>query len=368
MNQFTLSSIKRWITFLMLFLGIYYNSEAQSITIGGLSYNINTYLKTARVTSTGFLNHVSIPSTIVYENEKYTVKGIGDSAFSSKIESITIPSTITTLSGYIFRSCTSLKSVHIDDSDTSITIGWVETSYESGLYNSVFENCPIEELYIGRNFYFDQNSSAKYPYTTYPGRYGYTPFKNAGMRVTLGPKVSWIPSNAFRVNPPHELICLNPSGMSIGSESIKKESSNTHTLYVPYNTTDIYGTSLSQYFSTVKELVYDDNVIYIPIGENTCEARQHPINTPEAITIASSVEIDTETYSVVRIADGAFNDNTNLTSVTFPSSVKEIGKNAFRNCQKLSAINFNGQQVIGMPLLNYVGTEASPWGTTVKVP
>lgn len=354
MNQFTLSSIKRWITFLILFLGIFYKADATVVIYrDGLMYALEESTKTASVAAGSdkkSLVNVSIPQTIVYEDVEYTVTGLGNSqSFSNcvNLESISFPSTFTKISGYYqFGGCTSLKSVHIDDADTPIEIGW--SKYSDTDYSGVFLGCPIEELYIGRNFYFDPNSSAKYPYTTYPERYGYTPFKNAGMRVTLGPKVSRIPDNAFRVNPPHELICLNPSGMSIGSESIKKESSNTHTLYIPYNTTDIYGTSLSQYFSTVKELVYDDNVIYIPIGENTCEARQHPINTPEAITIASSVEIDAETYSVVRIADGAFKDNTNLTSVTLPSSVKEIGMNAFTNCQKLSAINFNGQQIIGI--------------------
>lgn len=338
MNHSTLSHFKRWITVLMLLSGICYNSGAQTFISGDLKYTITSTgsRRTASVSS-GYvsLTHAFIPSRIVYKDEYYAVTEISTDGFkdNTKLEFISIPSTITKLSGTIFDGCKSLKSVYIEDSDTSIEIGY--KSYNSiEKYTSIFKSCPLEEIYIGRDFWFtvDPATNAFYLF--------------GGLkRVILGSKVKSIPSESFYGMWPLVLVCLNPSGIRVGSNVLSN--SQLITVYIPYNTSDIYETSFPKHRYTVKELVYDDNVSYIPIDENTCEATQHLINRPEAITIASSVEIDSETYSVVRIGYGAFDSNINLTSVSLPSSVTEIGINAFRNCQKLSAINFNGQKIIG---------------------
>ena len=45
-------------------------------------------------------------------------------------------------------------------------------------------------------------------------------------------------------------------------------------------------------------------------------------------------------YGVVRIAKGAFEDCTQITSVTIPDCLKFIGSHAFRNCTKLKSVYF----------------------------
>lgn len=44
----------------------------------------------------------------------------------------------------------------------------------------------------------------------------------------------------------------------------------------------------------------------------------------------------TITFTVTSISDGAFDNCSNLTSVTLPISIREIGRNAFRGCSSLA--------------------------------
>ena len=57
------------------------------------------------------------------------------------------------------------------------------------------------------------------------------------------------------------------------------------------------------------------------------------------VEISSTVVINDKTYMVTSIADGAFQNNTNITSVTIPESVISVGANAFDGCNKLSSIS-----------------------------
>ena len=56
------------------------------------------------------------------------------------------------------------------------------------------------------------------------------------------------------------------------------------------------------------------------------------------ITIPESVSNGDKTYAVTGIGDNAFRMCSDLTSVTFPSSLKTIGSNAFSLCSKLTTV------------------------------
>lgn len=80
--------------------------------------------------------------------------------------------------------------------------------------------------------------------------------------------------------------------------------------------------------------VYDDG--YAEIAENQGGYPHDPVTV-----IPSEITYQSVTYPVVSIADNAFSDCTNITSLEIPDSVTSIGNNAFKNSEiqeiKLSA-------------------------------
>ena len=57
-----------------------------------------------------------------------------------------------------------------------------------------------------------------------------------------------------------------------------------------------------------------------------------------AITIPSSVTYENKTYSVTAIASNAFSECKDLTSIAIPSSINQMGNNAFYGCSGLSKV------------------------------
>jgi hypothetical protein len=83
-----------------------------------------------------------------------------------------------------------------------------------------------------------------------------------------------------------------------------------------------------------------------------------------ASEISGNIEIP---YGVEKIAKNAFKDNTNITSVVFPSSLREIGNHAFWNCINLKEINLNeGLESIGLESFIHTGLESVDLPSTLN--
>lgn len=110
--------------------GIFACSKLKSVIIGNNVTSINKDL---------FRGCDSL-STIKIGNN---VKSIHEYAFSfcDSLTSITIPKNVEYIDSYAFYNCSSLKYLYIEDSKTYLT----------GNDRKQFDNCPIEELYLGRN-------------------------------------------------------------------------------------------------------------------------------------------------------------------------------------------------------------------------
>jgi len=60
------------------------------------------------------------------------------------------------------------------------------------------------------------------------------------------------------------------------------------------------------------------------------------------ITVPQSIIIEGETYTVIRINIGAFQDLKNLKSIVLPATIRKIGYSAFNGCSNLESFSFDG--------------------------
>ena len=281
--------------------------------INGFYYYLNTSDKTAQVTNKNgggqinsqpdYAGDMVIPSTILYDEETYTVTSIGECAFmSSSITSITIPSSVTTIEHGAFNSCTGLTSVTIPNSVT--TIGSYAFYCCSGLTSITIPNSVTT---IGKNaFYYCIDLTS----------------------VTVFWKdeksIPSINSNVFG-GIAHE---SGPSGA---------------TLYVPKGTAALY--------QQAKEWKDFGNIVeYINTITYTATEQLPGFNGSlqvGATTFGSA--ITSHTFSngtgtitcngmITTIGNSAFNSCTGLISIEIPNTITEIGEAAFFNCTGLTSI------------------------------
>lgn len=103
-----------------------------------------------------------------------------------------------------------------------------------------------------------------------------------------------------------------------------------------------------------------DKVVYNLYSDGTAalsSASALAADTKE-IDIPPTVEKDGGAYTVTEIGVNAFSDKSNLETVTIPSTVSCISKQAFWQCEKLTIVNFEREQIDYYGRLPFYGT---PW-------
>lgn len=115
-------------------IGIELFNECRNLTCAIIGNNVKEIKKKA-FNRCDSLTNISIPNSVTT---------IGDLVFEycCSITDITIPNSVEKIGYAVFSNCTSLKYVKIEDSKTYLT---------GDDYKRQFDNCPIEELYLGRN-------------------------------------------------------------------------------------------------------------------------------------------------------------------------------------------------------------------------
>ncbi|NCC19273.1 MAG: leucine-rich repeat domain-containing protein, partial [Bacteroidia bacterium] len=250
---------------------------------------------------------VSIPDSVLFNNNYYKVTSIGDRAFwyCYSLSSITIPNSVTSIGYNAFYRCTSLTSITIPNSVTSI-----------GDY--AFENCsgltsitiPNSVTSIGNNAFENCTGLTSITIPNSVTSIGNGAFyRCSGLTsVTIPNSVPSIGYRAFDGCTGLTSITIGNSVTSIGGDAFAGCSGLT-SITIPNSVTSIGGSA----FWGCSGLT--------------------------SITIGNSVTL---------IEPSTFSECSGLTSITIPNSVTSIGGGAFYACTNLDTVYFNANNCTTM--------------------
>ena len=237
------------------------------------------YSSWSDVTVTGYSgssNDITLPTTVTYGSENYTVTCVGTNAFKNFKNSnvalkVTIPDTYDTIDTEAFQYCKGLSSITIPGSITNIGYHAFDGS---GLTSVTFSE--------GTN----------------PLKFGAKPFMNCTSLTALT-----IPARTSS-------ITNNPID---GCTSLQ-------TLSVESGSSNFYA---------------QDNTLYAANEDAYSLISYAPGSTVTSITIPATVN----EKPVTKIDMGAFQNNTVIQDVTIPASVTAFGSSAFDNCSALKKVS-----------------------------
>ncbi|MDE6006966.1 MAG: leucine-rich repeat protein [Muribaculaceae bacterium] len=338
------------------------NSSLQNVVIGD---------KLIKISSNCFEGCTNLKDIHIGSN----VTTIDKSAFSgcSKLESISIPAGVTQLGVFyhsdsnpnssssdyesVFKDCTSLKRVRFEDGCSFIDLGltyykkYSTTIAGVNIYGrGLFADCPLEEIYIGRNIRYNGGwNGQQFVTTTSPDSYyGYSAFFNQTKleKVTIGPEVTALPDYLFYKCPDiKDIIDLATTPNSVGSNVFHSYSS---TLYYPLESESKYAAAdVWKLFDNKYGMYSEGNMLFIPTAASEAMVTLYPGSSPETLAVPATINSNGTQLTVTKVMDKAFEACPDLTLVQLPATLTEIGEEAFARNIKLSSITFNGQKVIG---------------------
>ena len=274
-----------------------FNEIVEQTIIDSIAYDLDMENHTATVVSKEpkYEGDITIPASIIYKGETFSVTSIDKKAFRScdYLTSIVIPNSVTLIEGMSFSSCHRLSSVTIPNSVTIIGM-------------NAFSNC--------------------YSLTS----------------IFIPNSVTSIRNFAFK-------DCDDLTSVIVERETPPEIAENTFTsrdyatLYVPAGCVENY--KAANYWKDFKEIVdmsqtIDDDIAYELDWNNfTATVIAKEPKYEGDITIPASISRLGETFSVTTIGAGAFAGCDNLTSVTLPEGVTNIGGWAFSGCTSLKSIH-----------------------------
>jgi hypothetical protein len=304
---------------------------------------------------------VVIPETFTYKGVKYTVTEIGMNAFSenTKVTSVTIPSTVRSIDYHAFGGCTNLKSVTISKNAELNSIGELAFSGCTSL-KEIYINAETVEEYA----FWNCTKLSKVTFGNKVKEIRDYAFQNTALKsITFGKNITTIGDSALSGCSKLEKIVIGEnvtalggdiaSGKHITSITVKSEKLK----FENCGNADIapFGNLSAKVKTKVpdgKEEEYgflwtdnwEDEEGYVRFAISSSNAYMTGIckkgKTPSgAVKIPATFTYDDVNYKVVKI-DG-FSNNKKITSVEIPSTVAEIGANAFRDCSKLKTVTIS---------------------------
>ena len=268
-----------------------------------------TYAVDNNLTRIYYSGDIVIPDVVIYQDQEYKVTGVKANTFrdNTQVTSVTLGKNLKTIEEYAFSGCdnlteitipasvdsigawafnyTGLKNVIIEDGDNILKL-WGWSSY------GVFDESPLENIYLGRNYI----TSESRPFG------GFYTIKTA----IVGDKVTALQDEEFR----------NDRGL--------------RTVRLGANITDIGNYAFSE-CDTLYEIRLPESVLRIGEGAfYSCDSL-FSINIPSKVNL---------------IAANAFEYCRDLESITIPASVDSIGDWAFDNTGLKKVIIEDGDNIL----------------------
>ena len=286
-------------------------------TVGDLNYSLDK--KTAKASVTGLSSSetstLAIPSTIEYDGIEFTVTSIGNRAFENYygLTEIIIPNSITSIGEYAFNGCSGIKSLILEEGEEELSLGY--NYYSSYLGKGLFYDCPLENVYIGRNLSYYSSSSS-----------GYSPFYNKTMLTELT-----IVNSVTSIN---DYLFSGCSGLS--------------EIYIPNSVTSI-GNNAFNGCSGIKRLILEDGEEVLSIDSSFSDSPLESIYLGRSLSYSSVYQHSpfknkttltelTIGNSVTSINDYLFSGCSGLSEINIPNSVTSIEYSAFENCSGITEV------------------------------
>ena len=233
---------------------------------------------------------ITIPSSVSYNGQIYSVTSIGGSAFEdcSALTSVTIPNSVTNIDAFAFLDCSALTNVYYNGS----VADWCQIDFSYMMSSNPLSN--------GANFYINNQLVTD---------------------LVIPDEVTTIKDFAFSGYTSLTSVTIPNSVTSIGGSAFEECSALT-SVTIPNSVTSI-GNRAFRGCSALTSVTIPNSVTSIgSYAFYGCSALT-------SVTIPNSV---------TSIGYGAFYGCSALTSVTIPNSVTSIGDRAFKECSALSYI------------------------------
>ena len=276
------------------------------IEVDGFIYEI--YEDEAYLVSGKASGDYIMPTEISYQGKKYKVLNLCHEAFrdNKELTSVTIPNGIRVVSDSVFVGCTSIKELIIEDGDKPLYWSW---------FNGFKNMSQLDKVYIGRDINGTDWMEVK--------------------DLVIGPcvrRLGYIYGQFQKIT----MLCETPP--RIDEKTNDQLIRNNTPVYVPIGTIELYQSS--DYWKGVRliEMPFEqDGITYAKESNDGVTILNGDVNSTEFV-IPEEINYNGTTLKVSKIGDQAFMDNQTITSLSIPSTVEYIGKEAFRNASKLQFV------------------------------